>query len=91
MHYAVLRLCDTRLVVALVERWQLGSRHGSVLVEQLERQFDLPVLLVAADDSDWRNAKAYAEFESERHLYALIALEHVEWNELPANQEVEAA
>jgi len=85
MLYAVLRLRGVRTVVALVERWQLGGRHAPVLVEQLQRQFELPAVLVASDDSSWRTARAYAANDSERPLFELLATAaDIEWKEMPS-------
>jgi hypothetical protein len=85
MLYSVLRLRGERMVVALVDRWQLGGRHAPSLVEQLQSQFQLPAMLVAPDDSTWRTARAYAEFDSERPLFELLSTcADIEWNEMSA-------
>lgn len=84
MQYAVLRVRGVRTVVGLVERWQLSGRHAPDLVEQLQRQFALPAVLVACDDSTWRTARAYAANDSERPLFELLAdSADIEWEELP--------
>lgn len=83
MLYSVLRLRNQRMVVALVERWQLSSRHAPGLLIQLQGHFSLPAMLVARDDSTWRNARAYAEFDSERQLFDLLAVDDIEWAEMP--------
>ena len=83
MQYAVLRVRGVRTVVGLVERWQLGGRHAPDLVEKLQRQFALPAILVACDDSTWRTARAYAANDSERPLFELLAdAADIEWQEL---------
>lgn len=82
MLYSVLRLRGERMVVALVERWQLGSHHAPALVNHLQDHFHLPAMLVARDDSSWRNAKAYADFDAERHLFELLAVDNIDWNEM---------
>lgn len=83
MLYSVLRLRGERMVVAVVERWQLGGRHAPGLLEQLQDKFHLPAMLVAPDDTSWRTARAYAEFDAERPLFELIAsAEDVEWHEI---------
>jgi len=83
MLYSVLRLRGERMVVAVVERWQLGGRHAPRLLDQLQGRFHLPAMLVAPDDTSWRTARAYAEFDAERPLFELIAsADDVEWNEL---------
>ena len=85
MQYAVLRVRGVRTVVGLVERWQLGGRHAPELVDKLQRQFALPAVLVACDDSTWRTARAYAANDSERPLFELLAeAADIEWQELPA-------
>lgn len=85
MHYAVLRVRGVRTVVGLVERWQLGDRHAPELVDKLQRQFALPAVLVACDDSTWRTARAYAANDSERPLFELLAeAADIEWQELTA-------
>jgi hypothetical protein len=82
MLYSVLRLRGERMVVALVERWQLG-RPAPELIKQLEDRFHVPAMLVALDDSTWRIARAYAEFDTQRPLFELIGMaEDVQWSEL---------
>ncbi|MEH6434327.1 hypothetical protein [Massilia sp. DD77] len=75
------------MVVALVEQWQLGGRHAPSLLQDLQSRFRLPAMLVARDDSSWRNARAYAEFPSEQFLNALLALDDVDWSPAPAANE----
>lgn len=83
MQYAVLRVRGVRTVVGLVERWQLGGRHAPDLVDKLQRQFALPAVLVACDDSTWRTARAYSANDSERPLFELLAdAADIEWQEL---------
>lgn len=83
MLYSVLRLRGERTVVALVERWQLG-RQAPDLIKQLQDRFHVPAMLVAADDSSWRTARAYAEFDTQCHLFELLGMaEDVQWSELP--------
>jgi hypothetical protein len=82
MLYSVLRLRGERMVVALVERWQLDGRHAAGLVQHLQLHFKVPAMLVARDDSDWRNARAYAEFDSRMYLFELLAADDVDWNEM---------
>jgi hypothetical protein len=84
MLYSVLRLRGERMVVGLVDRWQLNGRHAPVLLRHLQDRFSLPGMLVALDDSTWRTARAYAEFDSERHLFELLAMAaEIEWSEMP--------
>lgn len=84
MLYSVLRLRGERMVVAIVERWQLGGRHAPALVEQLQDRFDLPAMLVAQDDASWRTARAYAQFDAEPRLFELLAAAgDIEWCEMP--------
>jgi hypothetical protein len=82
MLYSVLRLRGERVVVALVDRWQINPAHGAGLIAHLGEQFHLPAMLVARDDNDWRNARAYADFDPTRHLYELLSVEEVDWNEM---------
>lgn len=85
MLYSVLRLRGERTVVGLVERWQLNGRHAPALLSQLQDRLRLPGMLVALDDSTWRTARAYAEFDSERPLFELRAMAaEIEWSEMPA-------
>lgn len=89
MLYSVLRLRGERMVVGLVKRWQLSGRHAPGLVEQLQERFCLPAMLIAPDDSTWRTARAYANFDSERPLFELLAMAaDVEWNEVPSEAAV---
>lgn len=86
MQYAVLRVCGQRTVVALVERWQLNSRHAPSLVGHLEDEFSLPAILVARDDSTWRTARAYSAGDLERALFELLAVgADIEWSEVTIN------
>jgi hypothetical protein len=82
MLYSVLRLRGERMVVALVERWQLERHHAAGLVSHLQSRFHLPAMLIARDDSDWRNAKAYADFDVTRYLFEILTLDEIDWNEL---------
>ena len=83
MQYSVLRVCGQRTVVALVERWQLSSRHAPSIVEHLQGEFSLPAVLVARDDSTWRTARAYSAADAERALFELLSTAtDIDWHEL---------
>lgn len=86
MHYSVLRLCEVRMAVVLVEKWQL---HDDRLLGQLQTQMALPVMLVARDDGGWQGVKARAQFYTVPYLGALLALDELEWAELPLPPEPE--
>lgn len=86
MQYSVLRLRDVRLAVVLVDGGQL---HDDALITQLQAQLALPVMLVARDDATLKGARARAQFDAEPYVFALLALDDVEWAELPAVEEQE--
>lgn len=39
-------------------------------------------MLVARDETNWAGAKAYAHFEAEPYLYALLQVREIDWCEL---------
>lgn len=86
MHYSVLRLRDVRMAVVLMDVGQVGSDQ---LLAQLQTQLRLPVMLVARDDSSWKGAKAWAQFDPAPYLGVLLSLEDVEWAALPEPVEPE--
>lgn len=86
MHYSVLRLRDVRMAVVLVENGQL---HNDVLIAQLQTHLSLPVMLVAKDDMTLKGMRARAQFDAEPYLFALLALDDLEWSELPQKEEAD--
>jgi len=86
MRYSVLRLRDVRVAVVLVDYGQL---QDDALIAQLQTQLTLPVMLVARDESSLTRAKARAQFDAEPYLFAFLALDEIEWSELPAVEEPE--
>lgn len=86
MHYSVLRLRDVRMAVVLVEGGQL---QDDALISQLQIQLAMPVMLVARDEASAKGAKARAQFNAEPYLFALLALDEIEWSELPGQVEQE--
>lgn len=80
MLHAVLRLRGLRMVVVLVP---LGGIKDEALVIRIQSQFALPAMLVARHDGDWKGAKAWAQFDAAPYLAALLALDEVDWAELP--------
>ena len=81
MLYTIQRLRGKRLAVMLVERRQLMWDKAGPLIANLQQAFQIPVMLVARDDTEWNNVKAVAEFDAVPYLLELLALEHVDWNE----------
>ncbi|WP_288379807.1 hypothetical protein [uncultured Massilia sp.] len=84
--HTVLRLRGVRMAVVLVEA---GELHDDQLIVRLQMQLALPVMLVARDDVILQRAKARAQFDAEPYLFALLALDEIEWSELPAITEPE--
>ena len=69
------------MAVVLVERRQLGWDVAELLIAELQMKFQLPVMLVARDDTVWNNARAAAEFDAVPYLLELLALGDIEWSE----------
>jgi hypothetical protein len=84
MQYADLRLRGVRTAVVMVG---VGQLHNESLIARLQRQFALPVMLVARDEAIVKGMRAYAQFDAAPYLFALLASEDVEWRELPAEEE----
>lgn len=88
MRYSIQRLCNVRLAVVLVERRQLARDHSDRLIAELQLQFQYPVMLVAANEGEWLNAKAVAQFDATPYLFDLLALrDDIEWFEVPESVE----
>jgi hypothetical protein len=86
MHYSVLRLRDVRMAVVLVEGGQMQDEE---LISQLQTQLAMPVMLVARDEASLKGARARAQFDAEPYLFAMLALDDIEWTELPRQVEPE--
>lgn len=69
------------MAVVLAERRQLGWNVAGPLIAELQGKFQLPVMLVARDDTSWNNARSAAEFDSVPYLLELLALGEIEWSE----------
>jgi hypothetical protein len=80
--YSIQRLRGVRVAVVLVERRQLSWHLAAPLIVELQARFKLPVMLVARDDAAWNNAKAIAEFDAVPYLFALLATDDIDWNEM---------
>lgn len=81
MLHSIQRLRGVRLAVVLVEPRQLGWDVAGPLIAELQPKFQLPVLLVAHDDTAWNGARSAAEFDSVPYLLELLALGEIEWTE----------
>lgn len=86
MLYADLRLRGVRTAVVMVGPGQL---HDEALIVRLQRQFGVPVMLVARDAATIEGMRAYAQFDPAPYLYALLARDNVDWSELPSQLEPE--
>jgi len=89
MHYSVVRLRGVRVAVVLVDGWQLAEQHARPLVRKLQAQLTLGVMLVARDAAAVNGLKAYADFDAQPYLFALLAGENIEWSRLPDEIEPE--
>lgn len=81
MLHSIQRLRGVRMAVVLVERRQLAWDAARALIAELQPRFQLPVMLVARDDTRWNNARAAAEFDAVPYLIELLALGEIEWIE----------
>jgi hypothetical protein len=81
MLHSIQRLRGVRMAVVLVERRQLMWDVAGPLVAELQMKFQLPVMLVARDDTAWNNARAAAEFDAVPYLLELLSLGDIEWSE----------
>lgn len=70
------------MAVMLVDRRQLVWEQAGPLIAELQPKFQLPVMLVARDNTAWNNARSTAEFDSVPYLLELLALGDIEWIEL---------
>ena len=74
------------MAVVLVEGGQL---HDDQLLVRLQIQLALPVMLVARNETSLKGVRARAQFEADAYLFALLALDDVEWSKLPEPAEQE--
>lgn len=74
------------MAVVLVEGGQL---HDDQLIVRLQMQLALPVMLVARNETSLKGVQAKAQFEADAYLFALLALDEVEWSTLPEPSEPE--
>lgn len=89
MHYAVVGLRGVRMAVVLVERSRLAAEFAEPLIVQLQAQFRMGVMLVARDPAAVNGLRAYAQFDESPYLFALLAGENIEWEEVPVLAEPE--
>jgi hypothetical protein len=81
MLHSIQRLRGVNMAVVLVERRQLGWSFAGPLIAELQPKFQLPVMLVAQDDTAWNNARSAAEFDSVPYLLEFLAQREIEWSE----------
>lgn len=81
MLHSIQRLRGVRMAVVLVEPRQLGWDVAGPVIADLQPKFQLPVLLVAPDNTAWNGARSIAEFDSLPYLLELLALGEIEWTE----------
>lgn len=86
-YYTEVRLVGVPHVVVLVEKWQLSSQHADPMIFELQERFTIPAMLVAQDDASWMGVRAYAQMDPATYLNALLAMEDIEWCELPPASE----
>jgi len=79
MLHSIQRLRGVRMAVVLVEPRQLAWDLGGALIAELQPKFQLPVMLVAHDNTAWNNARAVAEFDAVPYLLELLALGDIDW------------
>lgn len=89
MQHTVVRLRGVRMVVVLVERWQMNAPHSDNLIFELQQRFSIPAMLVTRDDSTWTAVRAHAQFDALSYVGELLAVEDIEWSNLPEMVEPE--
>lgn len=78
------------MAVVLVELRQIAWDQAYPLLKDLQGRFQLPVMLVARDQTVWNNAKAAAEFDAMPYLFELLPeIDELEWAEVPPPVESE--
>jgi hypothetical protein len=82
IRYSFVRLGEKRAAAVLVERRDLIAPQSNRLILQVEELLTCPVMLVARDETNWVGAQAYAHFEPEPYLYALLQARDIDWCEL---------
>ncbi len=91
IRYSIVRCGTGRVAAVLVERKDLVSPRAEQLIRLVGDCLELPVMLVALDETLWAGARVRAYFEAEPYLYALIAERDVDWRELAVHLDTEAA
>lgn len=86
MQYTVFRMGGERVAVILVERRQLVDGRAADLLAEIQRQLELPAVLVARDESTWMRIRTYAEFDVKPYLGCLLSAEDADWSALSAPQ-----
>lgn len=81
MLHSIQRLRGVRMAVVLVEPRQLAWDLAGSMVADLQAKFQLPVMLVARDNTAWNNVRSTAEFDSVPYLLELLAHGEIEWTE----------
>ena len=84
MLYSIQRLRGVRMAVVLVERRQLAGGLAESLIAELQPKFQLPVMLVARDETAWNHHRAAAPFDPMPYLLELLALGDIgdiDWTE----------
>lgn len=90
MVHTIVRLRGVRMAVVLVERRQLISSEALPLICSLQILFQLPVMLVANDETAWNNARAVAEFDAMPYLFELLpTIDELEWADVPMPVEID--
>jgi len=82
MLHSIQRLRGVRMAIVLVEPRQLAWDVAGPMVIDLQEKFQLPVMLVARDNTAWNNARSVAEFDSVPYLLEMLALGDIEWDEV---------
>lgn len=81
MLHSIQRLRGVRMAIVLVEPRNLAWDVAGQMISALQAKFQLPVMLVARDNSAWNGHRATAEFDSVPYLLELLALGEIEWTE----------
>lgn len=72
------------MAVVLVGLRQIAWDQADLLLKDLQFRFQLPVMLVARDQTVWNNAKAVAQFDAMPYLFELLPeIDELEWAEVP--------
>lgn len=79
MLYSVFRISGERVAVVLVDRHHLTGGRAADLLDKVQKQLELPAILVARDDSTWKSIRTYAEFDIRSHFDCLLNAEDADW------------